>query len=281
MSLSSAPSYGVPGGTARAAPFSNRSDWSAGAKIARWTIGFTAFLGAFVIREPAPYELFLCLAMVVFLLSGMRLSKLSVTLAAFFVLFNIGGMLSMFTMADFKEIPLYLAVSLFLGFSSVFWCAAIEADMGRLRVIMRGYVIGAVVTSLLGIGGYFNAFPGASMFTLYERAMGAFQDPNVFGPFLVLPAIYLIYGLLYRSASVALIRIVFLGIIVIGLFLSFSRAAWGLIVFSGLIFYAFLLMTEQSQKMRLKLIVLGVLGIAMIMLMLGMALQFDAISAMF
>ncbi len=161
---------------------------NSGATIARWTIGFIAFVGAFVIREPAPYELILLAAMVVFLLFGLRLSRISITLGALFVIFNFGGMLSMFTMVQYKTIPIYLAVSLFLGLTSVFWCAVVEADMGRLRTIMRGYVIGAACTALLGIGGYFHAFPGAAMFTKFDRAMGAFQDPNVFGPFLVLPA---------------------------------------------------------------------------------------------
>ena len=39
-----------------------------GAKLlARWTVALTAFLGAFVINEPAPYELFLLLIMVLLL----------------------------------------------------------------------------------------------------------------------------------------------------------------------------------------------------------------------
>ena len=34
------------------------------------------------------------------------------------------------------------------------------------------------------------------MFTKYDRAAGAFQDPNVFGPFLALPGIYLLHRLM-------------------------------------------------------------------------------------
>jgi hypothetical protein len=253
----------------------------ASGKPARWAIGLTAFLGAFVMREPAPYELFLLVVMVMFLLLGMRLSRMSITLAALFVLFNLGGMVSMFTMADFKEIPLYLAVSLFLGLSSVFWAAAIESDMGHLRALMRGYVCGAVITSLLGIVGYFGAIPGASIFTLYDRAMGAFQDPNVFGPFLILPALYLTYGLVYRNASLAAVRLVFLGILALGLFLSFSRGAWGGIVLSGLSLYFMLLMTERSPQNRLKLIVSGSVGLAAIVILIIVALQFEAVSEMF
>ncbi|NKB52019.1 MAG: hypothetical protein GKR97_07320 [Rhizobiaceae bacterium] len=219
--------------------------------------------------------------MVLFLVFGMRLSKMALTLGLLFVVFNLGGMVSMFTMADFKEIPLYLAVSLFLGLSSVFWAAAIESDMGRLRVLMRGYVVGAVITSCLGIAGYFSAFPGSGMFTLYDRAMGAFQDPNVFGPFLILPALYLTYGLLYRNIGLAPVRLALLAIILLGLFLSFSRGAWGSMVIAGLCFYTMLLMTEQSQQIRAKLILAGAIGLATVIGMLIIALQFDAVYDMF
>ncbi len=249
--------------------------------LARWSIGLTAFLGAFVIREPAPYEIFLLLTMVLFLVFGMRLSRMVITLGLLFVVFNLGGMLSLFTMADFKEIPLYLAVSLFLGLSSVFWAAAIESDMGRLRVLMRGYVVGAVITSCLGIAGYFSAFPGSGIFTLYDRAMGAFQDPNVFGPFLILPALYLTYGLLYRNITLAPMRLALLIIILLGLFLSFSRGAWGGMVIASLCFYIMLLMTEQSPKIRAKLILAGAAGLATLVGLLIISLQFDAVSDMF
>lgn len=247
----------------------------------RWTIGLAAFLGAFVINEPAPFELFMAVAMAVFLLFGMRLSQLAITLAGLFVIFNVGGLMSMLTMADYKEIPLYLAVSLFLGFSAVFWCAVIESDMGRLRTIMRGYLAGAVITAILGIAGYFKLFPGAEVFTLYDRAAGAFQDPNVFGPFLVLPAIYLIHGLIYRNAVLAPLRALLLAIVLLALFLSFSRAAWGLFVISAGLFYVFALIGERSPAVKVRLVLLGALGLMAISAMLVVALQFDGIAEMF
>ncbi|MEL6967226.1 MAG: O-antigen ligase family protein [Pseudomonadota bacterium] len=251
------------------------------AELSRFTIGLAAFFGAFVMREPAPYELFMVVIIPLFLLSGLKISRLAIALTTLWLLFNIGGLLSMFTMADYKGIPLYLAVTLFLGLSSVFWCAVIEADMGRLRTIMRGYVLGATITALFGIAGYFNAFPGASMFTLYDRAMGVFQDPNVFGPFLVLPTIYLVYGLLFRSLSIAPIRAVLLMILLFGIFLSFSRAAWGLVVFSGGLLYFFSLITQTDPAVRLRLILMGFAGLAAVALALLVALQFEAVYEMF
>ncbi len=251
------------------------------AKFARFIIGLTAFLGAFVIKEPAPYEVFLAVVMIGFLVFGMRLSRLALSLAALFLIFNLGGLLSMFTMASFKDAPLYLTVSLFLGFSSVFWCAAIESDPLRLRTLMRAYVLGAVLTSLLGIAGYFHLFAGAEFFTLYDRARGAFQDPNVFGPFLVLPSLYLVFGLLYRSAALAPLRMMLLGILLLGIFLSFSRAAWGLIVIAGLLLYLFLLASERSNRVRVKLILFAVFGLTAMVIALVIALQFDSVYEMF
>ncbi len=249
--------------------------------ISRAVLGFTVFLGAFVINEPAPYELMLVVTMGGFLIFGLRLSKHAVSLATLFLLFNIGGMISMFQMNAYKEIPLYLMVSLFLGLSSVFFCAVIEADMGRLRVINRAYVAGATITALLGILGYFNVFPGAEVFTLYDRAKGAFQDPNVFGPFLVLPALYLSYGLLQRKFTLAPVRAAILLILLMGILLSFSRAAWGLIVISGAVLYGLQYAGETSGRKRLQMIIIMVVGVAVLTLILLIALQFDSVGNMF
>ena len=111
--------------------------------------------------------------------------------------------------------------------------------------------------------------------------MGAFQDPNVFGPFLVLPCIYLMYGLLFRGAAVAPLRLMVFLILLLGIFLSFSRAAWGLILIASLLLYAFALIGEKSEKIRQKLIVLGILGATTLALALVIALQFDVVYDMF
>ena len=249
--------------------------------LARYSIALAAFLGAFVIREPAPYELYLVGLMGVFVLFGLRLSVHALTLAVLFVAFNAGGLLSMMQMGDLHETPMYIAVSLFLGLSSVFFCAVVEADAGRLRTIMRAYVLGAAVCAATGSLAYFGVIPGASTFTRYDRAMGFFQDPNVFGPFLVLPALYLLYGLLYRSWTLAPLRGALLLVLAAGIFLSFSRAAWGLLLISGGLFYLTLLVSEARPAMRLRLLLMGGLAFAFAALALIVALQFDAVYSMF
>ncbi|MGO7501144.1 hypothetical protein ACC681_38105, partial [Rhizobium ruizarguesonis] len=91
------------------------------------------------------------------------------------------------------------------------------------------WTFAAVATSALGILGYFSAFPGAEIFTLSDRAKGAFQDPNVFGPFLVPPSLYLVHGILVGDLKKSPRNAAALLVLALGIFLSFSRAAWGLV----------------------------------------------------
>jgi O-antigen ligase len=248
--------------------------------VANALIAVAVFLGGFVIFEPAPYELFLCLLLVVWFVCGMRIPREVMPLLFLFTLFNFGGIISSFMIADYMRGLIYIAVSYFLALSSVFFAVLVYLDMGRLRLIYRAYVVSAVLTSILGIVGYFGV-GGFEMFTRYSRAMGAFQDPNVYAPFLVAPILYLVYGIANRSPTLMPIRAGLLVILLLGLFLAFSRAAWGLAVLTGAFFYLLLIINEQNSRIRLKYIVLAVLGVLAIVLLLVIALQFDAISNLF
>lgn len=250
------------------------------AMLSNGVIALAVFMGGFVIFEPAPYELFLALLLAVWFLCGLRIPKSVMPLLFLFTLFNFGGIISSFMMEDYMRGIIYVAVSYFLALTSVFFAVVVRDDMGRLRIIFRAYVAAAVVTSTLGIIGYFG-IGGFEMFTLYSRAKGAFQDPNVFSPFLVAPILYLIYGIVNRSPSLLPLRAGALVVLLLGLFLAFSRAAWGLAVISAALFYLLLIINEQSARNRLKYIVLAVMGLVAIVLLLLVALQFEAVSSLF
>ncbi|MER3354856.1 MAG: hypothetical protein RLQ73_12945 [Hoeflea sp. D1-CHI-28] len=143
--------------------------------LASLCVAFGVFLSGFVINEPAPYELFLVVLIAVWALFGLRLSRHIAPLIVLYVVFNIGGMFSILTMDAVKQTPMYIAVSLFLAFTAMFFAAIIEADQRRLLLIFRAYLAGAIITALLGILGYFGAIPGGEVFTRYGRAMGAFR----------------------------------------------------------------------------------------------------------
>ena len=239
------------------------------------------FLSGFVISEPAPYELYMAGLIAIWALFGLRISRAAMPLLVLLVTMNIGGMISMTQMADLANTPLYLAVSLFLAFTAVFFASVTAVQPSLYRLIFFAYVVSAVITSLLGISGYFHAFPGAEMFTKYDRAAGAFQDPNVFGPFLVLPGIYLLYLLLTGPVSRMPLLAVPLLIITAGIFFSFSRGAWGMFAVSAVLLTGCLFLQSASGMFRLRVVVMTIAALALLVVAMIVILQLPGVSEMF
>lgn len=238
-------------------------------------------LSGFVISEPAPYELYMAGLIAVWALFGLKISRAILPLLVLLVAMNIGGMIAMTQMADLANTPLYLAVSLFLAFSAVFFASVTSVQPDLYRLIFIAYVVSAVATSLLGIAGYFHAFPGAEMFTKYDRAAGAFQDPNVFGPFLVLPGTYLLYLLLTGPVSRMPLLAVPLLIITAGIFFSFSRGAWGMFAVSAVLLTACLFLQSASGMFRLRVVVMTIAALALLIIAILVILQLPGVSDMF
>ncbi|WP_378942965.1 O-antigen ligase family protein [Mesorhizobium sp. ANAO-SY3R2] len=249
--------------------------------ISTGAIALGVLLSGFVIREPAPYELYMAGLIAVWSLFGLRISPAIAPLLVLLVAFNIGGMISMTQMSDIANTPLYLAVSLFLAFTAVFFAAVTETDPKLYRVIFLAWIASAVFTSLLGILGYFGAVPGAEMFTKYGRAAGGFQDPNLFGPYLALPGIYLLYRVLTGNPARMAIYAIPLLIITGGIFLSFSRGAWGLFGASATLLTGFLFLQSNSGKFRLRIVVMSIAAVALLAIALLIALQIPSVAELF
>ncbi len=250
--------------------------------IGKVCLAIGAFLSGFVINEPAPYELYMVGLIAVWFLFGLKISANSAFLLALIVLFNIGGMLSLTTMAELgSDGPLYMAVSLFLGLSAVFFAAVIEDDADRLPIIFKAYLAGALITALIGILAYFDAIPGSEAYTRYGRAKGAFQDPNVFGPFLILPCCFLFHQMMTGRLAGIPWRLFALAVLSFGIFLSFSRAAWGLYVLCMALLVFLMLLKERSQRLRLRIFVVALVGFASVVVTLAIAVQFDQVSELF
>ena len=251
------------------------------ALIASSAVFFGMLLSGFVIDEPAPYDLYMVGLIAVWGLFGLRISRAAVPMLVLLVTMNIGGMISMTQMSNLASTPLYLAVSMFLAFTAIFFAAVTSVQPGLYRLIFIAYVVSAVLTSLLGIAGYFHAFPGAEIFTKYDRAAGAFQDPNVFGPFLVLPGIYLLYLLLTGPVSRMPLLAVPLLIITAGIFFSFSRGAWGMFAVSAVLLTGALFLQSNSGKFRLRVVIMTIAAIALLVIAIVVILQLPGVSEMF
>jgi hypothetical protein len=247
--------------------------------IATWAIGFAVFLTGFVVREPAPYELFMAALMPVWALFGLRISRTVAPMTALIVLFVIGGLVSMSQLKALEDIPLYLTVTLFLGLTGVFFAAVLEARPELYRTIYNGWIVAALITTALGIAGYFGLTGG--LFTLYDRAAGAFKDPNVFGPFLVAPAMYVFHRLLTRRSASMLLDATLLVALTAGVFFSFSRGAWGLFAFSVGVITVAEAIHSRSNLFRLQVMLMAAVATALLAVVLIVMLQIPAVAEMF
>src|SRR5690606_9303270 len=106
----------------------------------------------------------------------------------------------------------------------------------------------ACFVAILGVGGYFQLIPGSESFLVFGRATGTFNDPNVFGPFLVAPIFFLAMKLSTAQRLRALWMLAPLGLLVMAVLLSFSRGAWGNLLLSAAVFLALTLATSRSSQ---------------------------------
>ena len=154
-----------------------------------WLVGASV---AIVFIEPSPYELATLAASVIFFATGLRMRLVFIPLLLLLFLVNLGYTISAVAVFDRPNVPNWIATSWYMAVTVVFFAMVISEDTAaRLDMLRRGLVVGALIAALAGIAGYFNLVPGGrDLLTLYDRARGTFKDPNVFGAFLVLPALF-------------------------------------------------------------------------------------------
>ncbi len=231
----------------------------------------TGLAGAFVSIEPSPYELVAIATLLVFLPSGISLRRELAPLLLLLVLMNVGFAIAVVPVSGEMKPVTWVLISVFLAVTAVFYAAMLASNTReRLDFLLRGYAVAALIASIIGIAGYFRLFGDASeLFLLYGRARGTFNDPNVLGAFLVLPALLawqrVLGGRRVVRSSLALL------IMLIALFLTFSRGAWGQLAFAGIVLMAVTFVTSRSANERLRIVLVaagGVLGLALLVTVL-------------
>ncbi len=231
--------------------------------------------------EPSPYEISFLLVVLVFAVTGIRFSQRLLPLALLLLAFNIGGMFSLIPWMSDPDAVRFIAVSLYLMITAVVLAAIVAEDsLGRLETLRSGYLFATWCAGIAGLLGYFNIAGLGETFTLYGRASGTFKDPNVLGPYLVLPIVFGIQHILI--GRIGLIRgLLSISVPLAALFLTFSRGAWGSLAGSVLIMVAlsFVIAPDASRRARIVVLTLATLLLAVAALMV--ALSFDDIRAVF
>ncbi len=138
------------------------------------------------------------------------------------------NLLSAIEVVDIGAGARYLAITLYLVVLGV-WLAGYVDCRRRARLAVGAYLAAAVGSALLGSLALFVRFPGSTALAGDGyRARAFFEDPNVFGPFLVPAAVILLEErlrprLFSRHPTLTSVCLIVLGA---GILFSYSRGAW-------------------------------------------------------
>jgi hypothetical protein len=231
--------------------------------------------------EPSPHDGLMGVLALACLIAGVRFERHLALLILLLLIWNVAGLLSLLNVPGQAPAVQYAGTSIYLAVTAVLFAGLFAHNtMPRIVNVRAAYVLTATVVSLAGIAGYFSLFPYAhDLFTDYDRALGAFKDPNVFGPFLIWPALVVIERMLARR--IRMIDVLIVGILLLGLLLSFSRGAWFHFAVSCLIMMILAFATAPTDGARLRIFAMSAIAIAAVAAFVAILLSFDAVANMF
>ena len=231
--------------------------------------------------EPSPHDGLMGVLALACFAAGVRFERHVALLFLILLVWNVAGLLSLLNVPGQEQTMQYAGTSIYLAVAAVLFASLFAHNtMPRIVTVRAAYVLTATVISLAGIAGYFNLFPHAhDLFATYDRALGAFKDPNVFGPFLIWPALVVLERMLARRIRATDVLII--GILLLGLLLSFSRGAWFHFAVSCVVMMMLAFVTAATDRARLRIFAMSAIAVAVAAAFIVIALSFDSISVMF
>lgn len=243
-----------------------------------WLMGIA---GAFVFIEPSPYEVVGIIAIFLFALTGLTARAELTPLALLLIFMNIGYALAVLPVSDERKPVIWVLVSIYLAGTAIFYAAMLGTNTkDRLDALLRGYVAGAMIASLVAIAAYFRLFGAASeALLLYSRARGTFNDPNVLGAFLVLPGMLIFYRIL--AGRLVIRSSLMLLVMLAALLLTFSRGAWGQFAFAALLMMLLTFLTTPSTNARVRIVLVAIVGVMAVAAFVAALLSIDRVADLF
>jgi O-antigen ligase len=219
--------------------------------------------------EPAPTDAVFAIVIAVALVTG-RFNVDRVPLAVFslvgsFIVLNI---LSAIEAVDTQVAVRFMTITLYLCVFGIWFTSYVNSER-RARQVVIAYTVPATLFALLSTLALFGPVPKGELLLAYKgtRATGLFQDPNVFGPFMVPAALIILQEILdprLLRARMSLKITTFL-ILTGGALFSYSRAAWGNYLVGVVVLLAVLMMRRGGGRRALAMVVVLVvttLGVA-------------------
>jgi O-antigen ligase len=190
-------------------------------------LGFLIF--GVVQVEPAPTDAVFAIVIAVALAAGrFELRRVPLVITSLLAIFAALNLLSGMEVVDPTRAARFFAITIYLVVFAL-WLTSYVRTQDHARTVVLAYIVGAAATAAAAVVALVVAFPGSDNFTYAAyRARGLFKDPNVFGPFLIPAALILAEEILTPRLFGArrLLKAALFGVVALGIFFSYSRAAW-------------------------------------------------------
>jgi energy-coupling factor transporter transmembrane protein EcfT len=237
---------------------------------------------AFVAIEPSPYEFLFALVAIVFAAGGFRFDRAFVPMILTMALFSAGGFLALAPYVDVRKSVTFTFITFYITLTMIAFAALVaQKPEGRLATIRSGYVFSASIAAWLGIIGYFNIAGLGPLFTLYDnsRAAGPFKDPNVFGPFLVAPIVWLAQDVLIGREGLVKTSLKIAPLMVAAV-LSFSRGAWIDVLSALAMLFALTFLGSGRSAGRRRVVLIGFWTVGLLAALIAVALAIPQVREM-
>src|ERR1700722_6193105 len=160
----------------------------------------TALTSSIAFIEPSPHDALMIVLLVACVAARTNFDRKLLPLLFLIAVWLIGGFFSLMQVGDNTKDIQYAGTSVYLGIAAImFACLFSDGNMQRLSILRRGYIFAALIATAAGYIGFFHLMPHSDIFLDNDRVSATFKDPNVYGPFLVFPIVWLLVSLLVRG----------------------------------------------------------------------------------
>ncbi len=250
------------------------------ARFLNFILFVTVLLSSIAFVEPSPHDLLMIVLLAVCVGARVRFDHKLVPLVLLLAVWLIGGYLSLIQVSDQQANPQYAATSSYMALAAIMFAALFcDGDLTRLAIVRRGYLIAALIATAAGYIGFFHLLPHSDIFLENDRVSATFKDPNVYAPFLIFPLLLLMIELMTRGVRLpaTAISIFLLG----GLFLSFSRGAWGHFAISAVTVVLLLVVATPDPRMRGRAMLFSVGAVVAMLLLFVVAISIPSVHDLF
>lgn len=250
-------------------------------RILLFVLFITVLSSSIAFIEPSPHDALMGVLAVACLIAGIRFHRIFALLLLLLLAWSFASLLALLNVAGTEKTAQSVAISIYLAVAALlFACLFAQNTMPRLAAMRMAYIAAALIAALAGIAGYFNLFPRATeLFAPFGRALGTFKDPNVFGPFLIWPVLIVMERMLTRR--IRFLDLAIVGILLLGLLLSFSRGAWFHFAVSSAVMLVFSIMAAPTAGARMRIFSLSAVGVVVLAGLLIVLLSFESIGTIF